>query len=106
MKRFTLIALALIFGLGISVYSQEADTSKVRIGKKEYTVISDSKVKIYENDDKHNHRTKMRGTWDGLEFGLTNFMNSDYSLDLPSWKDSLTKCLQKITDNKQADHGK
>ncbi len=83
MKRFTLISLVLLFGLGVGVFAQEADTSKVRIGKKEYTVISDSKVKIYEQPDKYKHRNRMNGTWDGLEFGLTNFVDVDYAMDLP-----------------------
>lgn len=83
MKRFTLIALVILFGLGAGANAQVSDTSKVRIGKKEYTVISDGDVKIYERDN-HKHKSKMNGTWEGLGIGLTNFVNTDYSMDLPA----------------------
>jgi len=98
MKRLTLIALVLLFGLGAGVHSQDADTSKVRIGKKQFTIIvEDGKeiriltdetdlddIVIHERVTKHKSKKKMDGTWEGLEFGLTNYVNTDYALDLPS----------------------
>lgn len=98
MKRFTSLALILLFGLGTGVFSQDADTSKVRIGKKKYTIIVEDGKEIRiisdENDfdelvireriSKKKHHKKMDGTWEGLEFGLTNFVNADYALDLPA----------------------
>jgi len=96
MKRLTFLMLALIVGLG-SVMAQNADTSKVRIGKKKYTIIVDDDKDIqiitddkeYDDDIIVRHKKKkrprkMNGTWEGLEFGLSNFMNSDYALDLPA----------------------
>ncbi|MCK5820910.1 MAG: outer membrane beta-barrel protein [Bacteroidales bacterium] len=103
MKRFTSLALVLLFGIGISVYSQEADTSKVRIGKKKYTIIVDDgkevriitddnnmveeeieEIVIHEHATERKHKKRMDGTWEGFEFGLTNFVNSDLGLDLPA----------------------
>lgn len=98
MKRLTLLLLALTVGLG-TMFAQEADTSKVRIGKKKYTIIVDDDKDIqiitddgdYEYEDniiirekKKKKQRRMDGTWGGLEFGLTNFVNTDYALDLPA----------------------
>lgn len=98
MKRLTFIALALLIGFGSS-FAQEADTSKVRIGKKKYTIIvdDDKDIQIITDDDidddhivireyqnKKKRPRKMDGTWEGLELGLNNFVNADYGLDLPS----------------------
>lgn len=98
MKRITVLLLALTLGLG-TTFAQEADTSKVRIGKKKYTIIVDDDKDIqiitddneFEYDDdiivRHKKKSKPRkmdGTWGGFEFGLSNFVNSDYALDLPA----------------------
>lgn len=96
MKKIGLLFLALLIGFGTVLTSQEADTSKVRIGKKKYTIIvdDDKEVRIIPDDNvildddvrvkKYKKpKRRMDGTWGGLEFGLTNFVNSDYQLDLP-----------------------
>lgn len=99
MKRMKLIALILLVGMGVNAFSQEADTSKVRIGKKKYTVIVEDgkEVRIITDEDfnedvdiivkesvrKHRPAKRMNGTWDGFEFGLSNFTNPDFTLDLP-----------------------
>jgi len=98
MKRFTSLALILLLGLGTGVFSQDADTSKVRIGKKKYTIIVEDgkevriitddgdydEIVINEERREHKHHRRMNGTWEGIEFGLSNFVNSDFALDLPS----------------------
>jgi len=96
MKRFILFTLITLISFASSTYSQEPDTSKVRIGNKKYTIIidDDKEIRIITDDmnidnniivhhKKKKRPRKMNGTWDGLEFGLANFMNYDYTLDLP-----------------------
>jgi len=98
MKRALFITMALFFILAQTGFSQDPDTSKVRIGKKQYTVIvdGDKEIRIVTDEDsdlvikeekQEKHRRPMRrmdGTWEGFEFGLTNFLNADYQLELPS----------------------
>lgn len=95
MKRLTLITVAFLIVAG-SVFAQDADTSKVRIGKKKYTIIvdDDKDIQIITDDEdfddnviirekQKKHARRMDGTWEGLEFGLSNFVNSDMNLNLP-----------------------
>jgi len=94
MKRISLL-LAVLIGFGAAAFSQEADTSKVRIGKKQYTIIIDDakEVRIITDADddvivskrapKKKRTPRMNGTWDGFEIGMNSFVNSDYQLDLP-----------------------
>ncbi len=103
MKRFTTLALIFLFVLGTGAYSQESDTSKVRIGKKKYTIIVEDgkEIRIITDDEdfdddviherviKHKRSKKMDGMWEGLEFGLSNFVNADYTMDLPADADFL-----------------
>lgn len=101
MKRTALFTLTLIFLSG-SIIAQEADTSKVRIGKKKYTIIVDDNKDVQiitdhdestdsfvirdtrSNHKKKKHVRRMDGMWEGIEFGFSNFANSDYGFDLPS----------------------
>lgn len=102
MKRIVLLSLAALIGLGINTYGQvDTDTSKIRIGNKKYTVIvdGDKEVRILNDQDsgqvvKERHTIqhkkpakRMDGMWDGLEFGLTNFINTDYQLYEPDESD-------------------
>lgn len=90
MKRFSLF-LALLIGIGVTTYAQDPDTSKVRIGNKQYTIIidSDKEVRILTEDDvivnervhKRKRMHRMHGTWDGFEIGLNHFVNSDFDLN-------------------------
>lgn len=98
MKRIALLATAALVLFGLNSYGQESDTSKIRIGKKKYTVIvdDDKEVRILTDDDtsiniqdkreykKHKPVRRMDGTWGGLELGLTNFINTDYKMELPA----------------------
>lgn len=101
MKRFALLTAAALFLLGLTSYGQEADTSKIRIGNKKYTIIVDDKkdVRIVQDEngqvlteDKkgpekhHEHRSggHMDGTWGGFGMGLTNFINTDYKFQMPA----------------------
>jgi len=96
MKRFSLL-LAVLIGFGAAAFSQDPDTSKVRIGKKQYTIIvdedkdiriitedGDDDVVVRERVHKKKKMRRMNGTWDGLEIGVNSFLNSDYEMDLPS----------------------
>ena len=96
MKRLSLF-LAVLIGFGAAAFSQDPDTSKVRIGKKEYTIVinDDERVKIFTDDGEddivvreHVHEKKkmrrMDGIWDGLEIGVNNFLNYDNELALPA----------------------
>ena len=88
--------MAVLIGLGSAAFSQEADTSKVRIGKKQYTIIvdDDKEVRIITDEDddvivkdrveKKKKMRKMDGIWSGLEIGVNDFINSDYNMDLPA----------------------
>ena len=92
MKRFAIL-LAVLIGFGSAAFSQEQDTSKVRIGKKQYTIIvdDDKEVRIITDDDdgfavrervhKKKKMRRMNGTWDGIELGVNNFVNADYEFD-------------------------
>src|SRR5210317_2249781 len=92
MKRISIL-LAVLIGFGSAAFSQDPDTSKVRIGKKQYTIIvdDDKEVKILTDGDddivvKERVHTKkkmrrMNGIWDGLEIGVNNFVNEDYKFD-------------------------
>lgn len=98
MKRIALLATAALVLFGLNSYGQESDTSKIRIGKKKYTVIvdDDKEVRILTDDDtainiednrehkKHKPVRRMDGTWGGFELGLTNFINTDYKMELPA----------------------
>ena len=96
MKRLSLL-LAVLIGFGAAAFSQDPDTSKVRIGKKQYTIIVDDNkdiriitedgddgVVVRERIHKKKKMRRMNGTWDGLEIGVNNFLNSDYEMDLPA----------------------
>lgn len=98
MKRISLLVLAFVVVSG-SIFAQEADTSKVRIGKKKYTIIvdndkdiqiitddemDDDQIVIREYQKKKKKPRRMDGTWEGFELGLNNFVNADYGLDLPA----------------------
>ena len=98
MKRISLLVLAFVVVSG-SIFAQEADTSKVRIGKKKYTIIvdndkdiqiitddemDDDQIVICEYQKKKKKPRRMDGTWEGFELGLNNFVNADYGLDLPA----------------------
>jgi hypothetical protein len=98
MKKVVLLATAALVLMGLNSYGQDPDTSKIRIGNKKYTVIvdNDKEVRILTDEDssvgdesrhdrkEHKPTRRMDGTWGGFEFGLTNFINTDYELDLPS----------------------
>ena len=93
MKRISLL-LALLIGFGAAAFSQDPDTSKVRIGKKQYkiivdddnevTVLTDDDVVVRERVHKKKKARRMNGSWDGLEIGVNDFLNSDYEMDLPA----------------------
>lgn len=102
MKRILFFAMAFIIGFGCAIQAQQdPDTSKIRIGKKKYTVIvdddkeiriiSDNEPEIVIGDNHRKHKRqparKMDGTWQGLEFGLTNFVNADNKMTLPDGAD-------------------
>ncbi len=92
MKRFSLL-LAVLIGFGAAAYSQDPDTSKVRIGKKQYTIIvdddkevriitdNDEDVKVHKIVSKKKKMHRMNGMWDGFELGVNNFVNTDYQFD-------------------------
>lgn len=99
MKKIFLLASAAIFLLSLNIYGQETDTSKIRIGKKKYTVIvdNDKEIKIITDGDsivqeniegrekhEHHHAKRMDGTWGGFGIGITNFINHDYKVALPA----------------------
>jgi len=98
MKKSVLLATAALVLVGLNSYGQDPDTSKIRIGKKQYTVIvdDDKQVKIVTDDDgkivtediqgrkRHTHKKRMDGTWGGFELGVTNFINSDYKMYQPA----------------------
>ncbi len=93
MKRISLL-LALLIGFGAAAFSQDPDTSKIRIGKKQYkiivdddnevTVLTDDDVVVRERVHKKKKARRMNGSWDGLEIGVNDFLNSDYEMDLPA----------------------
>lgn len=98
MKKIVLLATAAMVLLGLNSYGQDPDTSKVRIGKKKYTVIvdNDKEIRIITDENAnvitediqekkvHKHARRMDGTWGGFEIGLTNFVNKDYKMTLPT----------------------
>ncbi len=104
MKRLVLFTMAMLIGLGTASFAQDPDTSKVRIGNKKYTIIvdDDKEIRIITDEDvtidapvvKHKvhkkKKHKMNGTWDGFEFGIANFVNSDYAMEMPAGADFLT----------------
>lgn len=93
MKRISLL-LALLIGFGVAAFSQDPDTSKVRIGKKQYkiiidenkdiTILTDDDVVVRERIHKKKKMRRMDGIWNGLEIGVNSFLNSDYEMDLPA----------------------
>ncbi|MFA6126442.1 MAG: hypothetical protein WC699_03970 [Bacteroidales bacterium] len=98
MKKIALLATAALVLVGLNSYGQDPDTSKIRIGKKQYTVIvdDDKGVRIVTDGDEnvvtedffekkhHNQGPRMDGTWGGFEIGLANFVNSDYKMAMPA----------------------
>lgn len=102
MKKVFLLATAALVLLALNTYGQEPDTSKIRIGKKQYTVIvdDDKEIKIVTDGDQivtedihgrekpeHKRARRMDGTWGGFELGVTNFVNSDFKMTLPEGAD-------------------
>jgi len=94
MKRISIL-LAVLIGFGTAAFSQaDPDTSKVRIGKKQYTIIvdDDKEVRIItEGDDvvvkERVHKKKkkrMNGMWSGFEIGANYFVDNDFNLELPA----------------------
>lgn len=93
MKKAGLLCIAMLIAFGTSAFSQ--DTSKIRIGNKKYTIVvdDDKEIRIITDDDykirKRKPVRRMNGTWAGLELGLTNFVNSNYQMQLPTGADFL-----------------
>jgi len=56
------------------------DDKAVRI----ITDEGDDNVVVRERVHKKKKMRRMNGTWDGLEIGVNNFLNSDYEMDLPA----------------------
>jgi len=97
MKKLAFLLLALIIGTGALLKAQSADTSKVRIGDKKYTIIVDDDKKItietdemaddvviHEKVHKKRRPNRMDGMWDGFEFGFSNYLDADNQLNLPA----------------------
>lgn len=110
MKKAVAILCSIILSTGL--YSQ-ADTTTVKIGKKEIVKVIEGNdtvlinvgkkgLKIIESDDKtsvdfihlddfdedegkkNKSRRSFNGHWQGLEIGMNNYLTSDYSLTLPA----------------------
>lgn len=94
----TILTLAMLVGFG-AAFAQAADTSRVRIGNKKYTIIvddgkdiriitdeshDDDEIVIRDYRKEKRKPRRMDGTWEGFELGLNNFVNADYGLDLPA----------------------
>ena len=110
MKKVVVILFSIILSTGL--YSQ-ADTTNVKIGKKEIFKVIDgndtviinvgkkglkiidsgdgTSVNLIDLDDfdedeggKNKSRRSFNGHWKGLEIGMNNYLTSDYSLTLPA----------------------
>ena len=110
MKKVVVILFTIILSTGL--YSQ-ADTTSVKIGKREIVKVIDgndtviiyvgkkglkiidsgdgTSVNLIDLDDfdedegkKNKSRRSFNGHWKGLELGMNNYLTSDYSLTLPA----------------------
>lgn len=71
------------------VVEEKEDTIKVKIGEKDIAIIEDEKgtrvdwdPEGEDKDEKSSKSGKFKPHWAGLEMGLNNYMNSDFSMSL------------------------
>lgn len=92
-------------GGDLVVVEEGQDTTKIKLGKKGVTIIEDesgsssvewedlkdideSENENGENGDEGPQKKKFKPHWAGLEFGLNNYVNSDWSMNIsPSYMD-------------------
>jgi len=65
----------------------EGDTTKIKIGDKDISIIEDEEgtsVKVTDSDDEEKtsakKKKKFKGHWSGIEFGLNNFVDHNFSM--------------------------
>jgi hypothetical protein len=101
MKKITLLLFTLLFTLGI--YAQETDstlvemkdelnkqndTTNIRFKRKTVKIIEDNgetKIHVKKNKDSDwefwgDNDTRFQGSWSGFSVGLSNYVNSNFSL--------------------------
>jgi len=99
MKKFTFVLFTLLITLGI--YAQETDstlvemkeelnddTTNIRFKRKTVKIIEDNgetKIHVKKNKDSDwefwgDNDSRFQGSWSGFSVGLSNFVNSDFSL--------------------------
>ncbi len=79
----------------VTVTSSKTDTTSISIGSRQILIIDkDGKtdISIYDRtgreSDRDNRRSgRFRGNWRGLELGLNNYVNKDFSLSLDPGED-------------------
>jgi hypothetical protein len=67
------------------------DTTSISLGRREIRIIEKdghTSVRVHERDENHHspftRRQRFRGNWRGLEIGLNNYLNKDFSTSLGS----------------------
>jgi len=95
MKKIILAIIAVT--LIMSSYSQETDTTRFKLGKKEILIVDDEVVSVEKTDSESDSITDdeedgdecdsdkgFEGHWAGLDLGLNTFLNNENTMDLPS----------------------
>jgi hypothetical protein len=96
--KITLLAIAVFLSFSDG-YSQvdstttqvkREDTTRIALGKKEIVIIhglskTDAQVRIKDREDNKDEKTSwksggFKGHWSGIELGLNNYLNKDYSI--------------------------
>jgi len=67
--------------------NQSHDTTKIDIGDKDISIIADDKgtsIKVTDSDDNKDKsetkKKKFKGHWTGVEFGINNFVDNNFSM--------------------------
>jgi hypothetical protein len=65
----------------------DGDTTRIKIGDKDISIVEDengTSVKVTDSDDEEKvsskKKKKFKGHWSGVEFGLNNFLDHDFSM--------------------------
>jgi len=68
----------------ISSSDRKIDTTRLKLGGSEIIIIDDEAKKAIAKAKKLKKKKKYNGHWEGIEFGINGYLNSDYNNNLPT----------------------
>jgi len=73
-------------GSGFSSSSSSSDTTRMRVGSRDITIVEDVDI---ERNERRKKRRSFRDNWAGFEMGVNGFMAPGYELTLPAESDPI-----------------